>query len=122
MLIISFSLRLPASRRVCIHGDIDRHEKLFYLGSVAPPRFPRALSFRFRPAGEGACAVVVLPSFNHDKSKYDGEAAAAVAAVAEVCELVCHSSPKTGMVSWIVQVPSPSVCLTFFEGRTRKKP
>ena len=85
----------------------------------------RALSFRFHHAGEGACAVVVvLPSFNHDKSKYDGEAAAE-AAVAEVCELVCLS-PLQRRVSWILWVNTvfvslpPRVCLTFFESRTRE--
>ena len=47
-------------RRVCIHGDIERYEKLFFtraLSLLAP--LLRALSFRFRPAGEGACARVV---------------------------------------------------------------
>ena len=69
----------------------------------------RALSFRFRPAGKGACAVVVvLPSFNHDKSKYDAEAAEAV--VAEVRELVCLS-PLQRRVSWILWVKTAFVLL-----------
>ena len=43
-------------RRVCIHGDIERYEKLFFTRALSLLAPLRALSFRFRPAGEGACA------------------------------------------------------------------